>query len=173
MQRGYKSVTLDDIAVSLKLKKATLYYHFPDGKEQLYMAVIERCFAKHRDQFSRIVKQELEGNGIQKTLFEIGRWLCSQPPMNTSRMLANDLPLLSGSNKKKIRVMLQDMAEPLAAVFNEASRRKLLRADAKPLMGLFFNLMESIHQSKLYSDMPQENVLELFLDVYLYGAMKR
>jgi AcrR family transcriptional regulator len=38
--RGYTSVTLKDIANQLGIKQASLYYHFPGGKENLYMEVM-------------------------------------------------------------------------------------------------------------------------------------
>lgn len=38
--RGYTAVTLKDIAKALGIKQASLYYHFPLGKEDLYVEVM-------------------------------------------------------------------------------------------------------------------------------------
>ena len=48
MDRGYNAITLRDIADELGIKQASLYYHFPAGKEQLFMAMAERLFERHQ-----------------------------------------------------------------------------------------------------------------------------
>ncbi|NDJ52513.1 MAG: helix-turn-helix transcriptional regulator, partial [Chloroflexi bacterium] len=45
--RGYKDVRLQDIAKELGIKTASLYYHAPGGKEELFVEVIERGLARH------------------------------------------------------------------------------------------------------------------------------
>ena len=47
LERGYTAITLRDIADDLGLKQASLYYHFPEGKEQLFMTMSERLFDRH------------------------------------------------------------------------------------------------------------------------------
>ncbi len=172
MERGFKSVTLDDVALALKMKKASLYYHFPEGKEQLFMAVLEKCFDNHRKHYALIVNENFDKFGLQTTLVEIGKWICSQPAMNTSRLLANDTPLLNKKNRKRIFSMIESMVQPIAEVFGKSQSQNLLSDDPKPLLGMYFCLIESIHQSHLYTDMSSEQVLNLFMKVYFFGALK-
>ncbi|GAB4545732.1 MAG: TetR/AcrR family transcriptional regulator [Pleurocapsa sp.] len=40
-QHGYEGATLSRIAQATGLKKATLYYHFPNGKQEMAQAVLE------------------------------------------------------------------------------------------------------------------------------------
>ena len=47
LARGYSAVTLRDIADALAIKQASLYYHFPEGKEQLFVAVLLDGVANH------------------------------------------------------------------------------------------------------------------------------
>ena len=49
MDRGYSAITLRDIADELGIKQASLYYHFPAGKEQIFVAMAERLFERHRE----------------------------------------------------------------------------------------------------------------------------
>ena len=49
MDRGYSAITLRDIADELGIKQASLYYHFPEGKEQIFVAMAERLFERHRE----------------------------------------------------------------------------------------------------------------------------
>jgi len=42
IQHGYAAVTLRTIADALGMRQASLYYHFPEGKEQLFVAMATR-----------------------------------------------------------------------------------------------------------------------------------
>ena len=59
---GYLGVSMSDIAKSLEMTKAALYYHFP-SKEKLYLEVIEGAFSE----FSDMIKKVAEGDySVQK-----------------------------------------------------------------------------------------------------------
>ena len=51
-RHGVKSTRLADIATRSKLAKATLYYYFPEGKETIFSAAIERVVTKIYDDFA-------------------------------------------------------------------------------------------------------------------------
>ena len=42
-EKGYYGTTLDDIAKSVNIKKASLYYHY-SNKEEIYRKSVENCF---------------------------------------------------------------------------------------------------------------------------------
>ena len=42
LTRGYAAVSMRDIADALHVRQATLYYHVPEGKNQLFLKVAER-----------------------------------------------------------------------------------------------------------------------------------
>ncbi|MFA6095995.1 MAG: TetR/AcrR family transcriptional regulator [Candidatus Paceibacterota bacterium] len=59
---GYLGVSMSDIAKSLEMTKAALYYHFP-SKEKLYLEVIDGAFSE----FSGMIKKISEGDfSVQK-----------------------------------------------------------------------------------------------------------
>lgn len=59
---GYLGVSMSDIAKSLEMTKAALYYHFP-SKEKLYLEVIDGAFGE----FSDLIKKIAEGDfSVQK-----------------------------------------------------------------------------------------------------------
>jgi AcrR family transcriptional regulator len=171
MLHGYKAVTLDALAKKLSINKASLYYHAPGGKEELFMVVISRCLKRHQSNLSKIVDRALKEHGIREALVEIGRWFLSQPPMHTSRLLALDLPALNKTKAAEI-VMLIDscLATPVGKVFKHAHSLGLLKGDRKLLMGIYFNLMESLHEAPLYTKTPQEKVLQQVVDLFMFGA---
>jgi TetR/AcrR family transcriptional regulator, cholesterol catabolism regulator len=43
LSRGFQSTTMDDLAAKLKLNKATIYHHFPGGKQELLYEIISRA----------------------------------------------------------------------------------------------------------------------------------
>lgn len=46
VQVGYRAVSLEKVAREVGLTKPSLYYHFPDGKEQLVVAIIHRSLRR-------------------------------------------------------------------------------------------------------------------------------
>lgn len=55
---GYEAASLARLAQASGLSKASLYYHFPNGKEEMAMAVIERA----NEMFTEQVIQPLRSN---------------------------------------------------------------------------------------------------------------
>ncbi len=55
MEHGYAAITLRDLAERLDIRQASLYYHFPDGKEQLYVEMAERAFQTHSEGMRRVM----------------------------------------------------------------------------------------------------------------------
>ena len=41
-------VTMHDIASALGMKQASLYYHVPGGKEELFVEIMERSLGRHK-----------------------------------------------------------------------------------------------------------------------------
>src|SRR5438876_10977034 len=41
LARGYKGVSMKDVAEEVQVTSAALYYHFPDGKQDLFFCVIQ------------------------------------------------------------------------------------------------------------------------------------
>jgi TetR/AcrR family transcriptional regulator, cholesterol catabolism regulator len=50
LARGYKGVSMKDIAEVVQVKPAALYYHFPDGKEELFVAMLRQVLEETTEQ---------------------------------------------------------------------------------------------------------------------------
>src|SRR5215471_10565471 len=46
LAKGYKGVSMKDIAEAVSLTSAALYYHFPKGKEELFTTMIQSVFVE-------------------------------------------------------------------------------------------------------------------------------
>lgn len=50
LARGYKGVSMKDIADVVQVKPAALYYHFPDGKEELFVEMLRQVLEEVTEQ---------------------------------------------------------------------------------------------------------------------------
>ena len=129
MERGYAAVTLRDIADALGMRQASLYYHFPDGKEQLFVAMAERVFERHRMGMEQAVGAA--GPEIGAQLHAVARWFGSQPAINFIGMMHADMPALSADQRASVaRRLCGHVRSPAAGLPGRPrARRDPLRSD--------------------------------------------
>jgi AcrR family transcriptional regulator len=87
---GYLGVSLEEIAREVGVSKPALYYHFPEGKEELFVAIAHRALGQHRESLERAIASTGDGAG---RLRAIARWLMSERarghPMGEIRNVVN------------------------------------------------------------------------------------
>jgi AcrR family transcriptional regulator len=72
---GYLGVSLEEVAREVGVSKPALYYHFPRGKEELFVAIAQRALAHHRDGLERaMAAHEAEADKLRA----VARWLMSE-----------------------------------------------------------------------------------------------
>jgi AcrR family transcriptional regulator len=72
---GYLGVSLGEVAREVGVSKPALYYHFPQGKEELFVAIAHRALAHHREGLERAMAAH--DSGADK-LRAVARWLMSE-----------------------------------------------------------------------------------------------
>ena len=86
---GYLGVSLEEVAREVGISKPALYYHFPQGKEELFVAIAHRALAHHREGLERAMAGHEAG---ADKLRAVARWLMSESnqdhPMDELRDLA-------------------------------------------------------------------------------------
>jgi AcrR family transcriptional regulator len=86
---GYLGVSLEEVARDVGVSKPALYYHFPQGKEELFVAIAHRALEHHREGLERAMA--VHEAGADK-LRAVARWLMSESnrehPMDELRDLA-------------------------------------------------------------------------------------
>jgi AcrR family transcriptional regulator len=60
---GYMGVSLEEVASEVGVSKAALYYHFPAGKEQLFVRIGHRSLARVREGLERAMAGTADGAG--------------------------------------------------------------------------------------------------------------
>ncbi len=159
MQRGYAAITLRDIADALGIRQASLYYHFPEGKEQLFIAVTTRVFARHQAGMYQAIEQA--GDGIATQLYAVADWFASQRPMNLLGMMHADVPALSKANAEHLsQVAYSAMFTPLRQMFLGAEARGEIRVVHPDLLaGCFLSLMDGLHHGQHRPGAPPRHVI--------------
>ncbi len=148
-----------DIAEELGIKQASLYYHFPEGKEQLFIAMAERLFHRHREGLSEALMAA--GPLLRDQLHAAAAWLGSQRPVRFMGMMHADLAALSPDHKEHLdQVAYAAMFVPLRERFCAAQACGAIRPmHPDMLAGWFLWLMESLSYGESRMGAPPRDVM--------------
>lgn len=172
-ERGYTAVTLQDIAQTLGVRTAALYYHVPKGKEQLFVEVTTRSFLRHRKGLEQAISQGEPNLATQ--LSAMASWLLSQPPLDLSRLARSDLPALSKEHAQVLYDLGRtSLVEPIQWAISQAYQRGEIRlVDTQIMATVFLSLIDSVHDMHRYKDIPKEVLAQDVIEVLLNGMRRR
>ena len=174
MDRGYNAITLRDIADELGIKQASLYYHFPGGKEQLFMAMAERLFAHHREGLEEALLNS--GDDLRSQLRSVVQWFGSQRPVKILGMFHADMPALSADHVQMLgQAAREALYLPLRRVFVAAEERGEIRPmHPDMLSGSFLWLMDGLSYGETRMGAPPREVMaEDLISMLLDGLRPR
>jgi AcrR family transcriptional regulator len=134
-QEGFTAVTMRDIANSAGIRQASLYYHAPQGKEQLFVETMKRTLLRYRIELENVITQA--NPTIENQLVAAAYWLI---------VFASDIPAISEENAQElIHLSHQTIFYPITCIFLEAMQRGEIRpVDAHQVARMFFSLLENI-----------------------------
>lgn len=169
MQRGYAAITLRDIAQALNMKQASLYYHFPGGKEQLFVSVVQRVLERYKAGIGQALQAHQPD--LRSQLMAIALWFAKQPPMNMLGLMHADIPALSQSSQNTLlNSVYSAMFAPIRTTFLEAQQRQTIRTvDPDLITGAFLAIMDGIsyrqaHSDKISPDTMAKEMISVLLD---------
>src|ERR1700709_1174007 len=101
---GYNHLNLDVIARTIKITRPALYFHFPDGKEQLLQEVIES--------FGTEIVAHLQSaivgcTSVKGKLRSILLYVTTKPLIDARELCQAELEDLSLETRKKLQNVLQ------------------------------------------------------------------
>ena len=145
MERGYKGVTLRDIADVLGIKHASLYYHAPGGKEQLFIEVTERNLLSHR--IGLTAAMDSAGDDLRGALYAAAAWLLVQPPMDLIRMTLSDLREIAPDQSIHLGQLAREcLLNPIHEVLRKAEARgDIVPVDHGAIAGALLSMLEGLH----------------------------
>lgn len=174
MDRGYNAITLRDIADELGMKQASLYYHFPGGKEQLFLAMAERMFERHRQGIAAALSAG--DDDLRAQLREVAAWFGSQRPLKFMGMMHADLAALSPEHKEHLAQKAHAaMFHPLRESFVAAQARGEVRPMHPDLLaGCFLWLMDGLSYGETRAGAPPRHVMaEEIISLLMDGLLPR
>lgn len=69
-ERGYHGARIDDIAAAAGLSKGAVYHHFPDGKDELFLALLEGMIDEFAQAFRDVPPTERAAAALRR-IFEL------------------------------------------------------------------------------------------------------
>ncbi len=171
--RGYKVVTLRDIAAAVGLNHASLYHHVPGGKEILFVEVMERSFRRHQAAMEAAISHA--GHDLQTQLQAATCWMLSQPPIDFMRMMASDMTAISKSASRRLtQAAYEAFLVPYEHIFMQAHQAGHIRmiSDPRILAGAFLAIVQNVHAVPIdpqQNPMPKAAMVDEMIDVLLNG----
>jgi AcrR family transcriptional regulator len=170
MAGGYGAMSLEAVAQAVGIRKASLYHHFPRGKDELFVAVVERCTALDGDQ----VAQALVGvSDTFERLRAIARHFNQVAQTRPYHALADMAAHLPEQHREFVRRLVAErvMAPVRAVVVEGIARRELRRCDPDLTALAFLMLMASL--GKIANDDPRRAALPDFIVGVFADGLRR
>lgn len=171
MKRGYESVKLKDIAKQLKIKQPSLYYHFPEGKEELYYSVVDRTLERLNMDIIKVI--EHADHDIRNQLLSLGNWAIENMIMSPIVMFRVDFPKLSPGRMAQLSVKVYSaIFVPIKDMLNVArTRGEVSDRDPDVIAGLILSAFEGINQGVTWQRMSKYEIWEKLVDILLDGIL--
>ncbi len=144
-ERGFTAITLQDIAQSVNMRHASLYYYAPNGKEQLYIEVMGRMFRRHGEGLTNAIIEA--GDDFRQQVHAIAYWFATHPPIDLGRIVRSDMPAINPVEAERlIDLSLASLRVPIASVIRNGVRKQEVSVGDIDFaaMGLV-GLLESVH----------------------------
>ncbi|NOK85755.1 MAG: TetR/AcrR family transcriptional regulator [Chloroflexi bacterium AL-W] len=176
MERGYTSVKLKHIADELGMKQASLYYHAPGGKEELFVAVMARNFERQKLGIKKAIQSV--GDNWEAQLRQAAYWILSQPPMNFTRMINSDMPAISPHHAQHLMdLSYQAIFYPLQQIFEAGHAAGLIHyRDIFVITGSFLGLISDLVTYKekfMQAPISLHEMADQLIDMVLNGLKPR
>ncbi len=92
---GYLGMSMDAVAKAVGVRKASLYHHFPKGKEELMLILAERNIARDASGLQRAIS----ANGSAQTQLGAVAFFLLQADVQTSRILRDALRFMPETHR--------------------------------------------------------------------------
>lgn len=129
LARGYAGVSLRHLANELGIKPASLYYHCPGGKAELYLRSLEVYLRDYQEKLQRAPGRARFPNDILR----MADWMLENPSVDLQHIFRVDLPQLEAEAAEQLVSDLHTaVISPFAQAFEDARTQGELRRQVKP-----------------------------------------
>lgn len=158
---GYLGLSLEEVAVAVGIRKASLYHHFPDGKQQLCAEIAGRILKRDERALSAVIAN---ASGAEAQLEAVTIWLFERPHRN-ERMLRDAMRFMDEAHQVSISSgFMQQFFSHIQMVFTSgAARGELQVSDPKFAAWAFLGMMAELTDLPASARGSPDQALELFL----------
>jgi AcrR family transcriptional regulator len=176
MEKGLAAVKLEHIAKAIKMRHASLYYYAPGGKDELFARVVERSLARHQAGLTGAILGA--GGDLRAQMHAVAAWFCSQPPLDLTRMIRADLPLLDARVARKLDALIDiSLRDPLSGAIRRAIADGTIDAQDPEFLafGMLALLQSTLNIPDAYAPDIQTRIAiaQRSADTLLFGWLKR
>ncbi len=126
---GYAAVSLRSIAAELEIKPASLYYHCPRGKTELFA----RALSSYLDGYRTELTASAGRSRFPRAVFRMADWMLEHPPIDLQRIIRTDLAHLAPEDAELVTQALHDsVLGPFVEAFEDAGGHSDARGDIDP-----------------------------------------
>jgi AcrR family transcriptional regulator len=143
LAKGYKGVSMKELAESVEVTSAALYYHFPKGKEELFTTMIQTVFV---DEGVAGIDQTLAATqDVRERLTLLTAALISLPLDERLSLLVRDARehLKDPGHQQVILSLLDRIRQQVTSLFQAAHEAGAIRPDlpVNTLVGLYMGML--------------------------------
>jgi len=119
LARGYKGVSMKDVAEAVQVTSAALYYHFPNGKQDIFFSIIQTML----EEWTRGALLATESaQGLRERLDALTLYLFTLP-LDRFALLARDIHenALDQGKKRMFALQIRDtLSQQVIGIFQQA-----------------------------------------------------
>lgn len=169
LAKGYKGVSMKEIAEAVQVTSAALYYHFPKGKEDLFTTMIQTVFV---DEGVAGIDQTLAAaQDVRERLTLLTSALLSLPLDERLSVLLRDARehLKDPEHQQVILSLLDRIRQHVTALFQAAHNAGAIRPDlpVTVLVGLYMGMLREA------KSLPEAHTAAFLVSVLFDGIAKR
>ena len=143
--RGLNAVSFQDLADAVGLRKPSIFHHIRN-KEELTLALIDRCATKHGPQYAEVVARDVSAPEKLRQIariFEDG--LVNQRPCLLAA-LGSSINTMPTKAVEELHATAQGAVERFAMVFEEGRRDGTLKFEGEPELAAmgFFAMLQGL-----------------------------
>jgi AcrR family transcriptional regulator len=163
-QHGYMGVSMEAIAEQIGIRKASLYHHFPEGKDQIVLEIAERLIDFDARGFEEAVQNE---SSVRARLEAMARFIFKDT-RQTNLILRDSSRFMPKAHQQRIgQLFFTEMFPKVQAVFEAGIENAELRPhDTRFATFAFLSLLSEMnapeHQTA-WHDLPSQ-ITDLLLN---------
>jgi len=179
LARGFKGVSMKDIAEEVQVTAAALYYHFPNGKQQLFVEMFQQTIVDWHTQLYHAVEQT---DGLPNKLRKYTENMLNFRRSAEIIALIRDIEEYCRDqvDRQAVRSWKQREVESLSVIFQQAIDAGEIVADIPAsIYALMFQGMTMGLQTRRFMQPEQElhvsmeEIASIIVDKLLYGIAKK